>query len=237
HPLPRPRGHGRPHAPARAAAARRGPHGLLRPPPVAAARHRQVLRRDRGGRGPPRLRRRRRAPAARDGHPRRPRLRRPAGQGRGRLGLHVDGGVLLVMAGGLDADDLEGVLAPLVQLRWPLDVEVVTGRSQRLARVAERYADTEGPVRLRVHGFVTDVPLRMAAADIALTKPGGLTCSEALAAGLPLLLVSPYPLHEEANATVLLENGAALRVEPLSTLSFKLRRLLAERDRLERMRS
>jgi len=156
---------------------------------------------------------------------------------RARLGLHVDRDVLLVMAGGLDADDLEGVLAPLVQLRWPLDVEVVTGRSQRLARVAERYADTEGPVRLRVHGFVTDVPLRMAAADIALTKPGGLTCSEALAAGLPLLLVSPYPLHEEANATVLLENGAALRVEPLSTLSFKLRRLLAERDRLERMRS
>jgi len=70
-----------------------------------------------------------------------------------------------------------------------------------------------------------------------LTKPGGLTSSEALAAGLPLLLVSPYPLHEEANATVLLENGAALRVEPVSTLGFKLRRLLEERHRLEAMRA
>ena len=87
-----------------------------------------------------------------------------------------------------------------------------------------------------MHGTVDDVPLRMAAADLALTKPGGLTTSEALAAHLPLLLVSPYPLQEEANADFLLENGAAARVEPLSTFTFKLRRLLDEPDRLNAMR-
>jgi len=158
-------------------------------------------------------------------------------EARSRLGLAEDRDVLLLMAGGLEGDDLAAVLDQLRRLRWPLDVEVVTGRSQKLNRVAERYAEPDGPVRVRVHGFVTDVPLRMAAADIVLTKPGGLTSSEALAAGLPLLLVSPYPLHEEANATVLLENGAALRVEPVSTLGFKLRRLLEERHRLEAMRA
>jgi processive 1,2-diacylglycerol beta-glucosyltransferase len=158
-------------------------------------------------------------------------------EARARLGLSQDRDVLLVMAGGLEADDLAGVLDRLRHMRWPLDVEVVTGRSQRLSRLVEDHAEPVGPVRVRGHGFVTDVPLRMAAADMVLTKPGGLTCSEALAAGLPLLLVSPYPLHEEANATVLLENGAALRVEPLSTLPFKLGRVLAERERLEAMRS
>jgi len=158
-------------------------------------------------------------------------------EARSRLGLAEDRDVLLLMAGGLEGDDLAAVLDQLRRLRWPLDVEVVTGRSQKLNRVAERYAEPDGPVRVRVHGFVTDVPLRMAAADIVLTKPGGLTSSEALAAGLPLLLVSPYPLHEEANATVLLENGAALRVEPVSILGFKLRRLLEERHRLEAMRA
>ena len=158
-------------------------------------------------------------------------------EARSRLGLAEDRDVLLLMAGGLEGDDLVAVLDQLRRLRWPLDVEVVTGRSQKLNRVAERYAEPDGPVRVRVHGFVTDVPMRMAAADIVLTKPGGLTSSEALAAGLPLLLVSPYPLHEEANATVLLENGAALRVEPVSTLGFKLRRLLEERHRLEAMRA
>ncbi len=157
-------------------------------------------------------------------------------EARRRLGLHEDRDVLLVMAGGLEEDDLAGVLEQLRRLRWPLDVEVVTGRSERLARLGRRFVEPDGPVHVRVHGHVDDVPVRMAAADMVLTKPGGLTSSEALAAGLPLLLVSPYPLQEEANAAVLLENGAALRVEPLSTLTFKLRRLLAERDRLDAMR-
>lgn len=158
-------------------------------------------------------------------------------EARARLGLHEDRDVLLVMAGGLEEEDLSGVLERLRRLRWPLDVEVVTGRSQRLARLGRRYVEPDGPVRVRVHGHVDDVPARMAAADLVLTKPGGLTSSEALAAGLPLILVSPYPLQEEANAAVLLENGAALSAEPLSTLTFKLGRLLAERERLEAMRA
>src|SRR5690606_10703855 len=68
-------------------------------------------------------------------------------------------------------------------------------------------------------------------------KPGGMTISEALAAGLPLVLVNPYPLQEEANANALLENGAAVRVDPLTTFPLKLRRLLEDRDRLSAMRS
>ena len=157
---------------------------------------------------------------------------------RRRLDLEPDRDVLLVMAGGLPEADLEAVLRQLASLRWPLDVEVVTGRSERLAGSARRaVGEHSGPVRFRVHGVVADVPVRMAAADLVLTKPGGLTTSEALAAHLPLLLVSPYPLQEEANADFLLENGAAARVEPLTTFTFKLRRLLEEPGRMAAMRS
>lgn len=161
----------------------------------------------------------------------------PREEARRRLGLEEDRDVLLLMAGGMPEPDLRAVLAQLSGLKWPLDVEVVTGRSERLARSARQATgEHDGPVRFRVHGAVDDVPLRMAAADLALTKPGGLTTSEALAAHLPLLLISPYPLQEEANADFLLENGAAARVEPLSTFTFKLRRLLDEPERLSAMR-
>lgn len=162
----------------------------------------------------------------------------PKVEARRQLGLEPDRDVLLVMAGGLPEGDLAAVLRQLASLRWPLDVEVVTGRSERLAVSARRaIGEHDGPVRFRVHGIVDDVPVRMAAADLALTKPGGLTTSEALAAHLPLLLVSPYPLQEEANADFLLENGAAARVEPLTTFTFKLRRLLEEPGRMDAMRS
>jgi processive 1,2-diacylglycerol beta-glucosyltransferase len=95
----------------------------------------------------------------------------------------------------------------------------------------------EGPTSFHVVGRTDDVPRLMAAADLLVGKPGGLTCSEALAAGLPLAVVKPYPLQEEANANVLLEHGAAVRIDPLSTFSHKLRLLLEDGDRRRDMRA
>jgi len=158
-----------------------------------------------------------------------PRPERPAARDKERL---------LVLAGGLGADHLRTILEQLKGFRWPLHVTVVCGRSSELTSVArDAVAESEGPVTFEVLGFVSEMPELMASADLAITKPGGLTSSEALAAGLPLMLVSPYPLQEEVNANVLLENGTAVRVEPLSTLSHKLRSLLEEPERLASMRA
>jgi len=146
--------------------------------------------------------------------------------------------VLLIMAGGMEAGDLKYLLGQLVEFRWSLTVVVICGRSADLQRVAhDAVGEASGPVSFRVVGFVDDVPTYMAGADLLVTKPGGMTISEALAAGLPLVLVNPYPLQEEANANALLENGAAVRVDPLTTFPLKLRRLLEDRDRLRAMRS
>lgn len=154
------------------------------------------------------------------------------------LGLDADRDVLLLMAGGLDANDLGALIRQLRSLTWPLSVTVVCGRSHELLKLAAREAaEAPGPAHFKVFGRVDDVPVHMAAADVMVSKPGGMTSSEALAAGLPLLLVSPYPLQEEANANVLLENGAALRIDPLSTFNHKLRRLLADEGHLDTMRA
>lgn len=144
---------------------------------------------------------------------------------------------LLVLAGGLGAEHVRQILGQLKEFRWPLRVTVVCGRSSELTNVArELVADSSGPVTFQVLGFVDNMPELMNSATLAVTKPGGLTSSEALAAGLPLMLVSPYPLQEEMNAHFLLENGCAVRVEPLSTLSHKLKSLLQEEGRLDAMR-
>lgn len=144
---------------------------------------------------------------------------------------------LLVLAGGLGAEHVRQILGQLKEFRWPLRVTVVCGRSSELTNVArELVADSSGPVTFQVLGFVDNMPELMNSATLAVTKPGGLTSSEALAAGLPLMLVSPYPLQEEMNAHFLLENGCAVRVEPLSTLSHKLKSLLQEEGRLDTMR-
>lgn len=59
----------------------------------------------------------------------------------------------------------------------------------------------------------------LAAADLLLGKPGGLTSSEALARGLALVIVHSIPGQEERNADHLLEAGAALRGNNLPALA------------------
>lgn len=157
-------------------------------------------------------------------------------QARARLALDPDRDVLLLMAGGLEPATLATLLRALVPFRWPLQTVVVCGRSPELQAVARPLAaDADGLVRFRVVGFSDDVATYMAAADVMAGKPGGLTSSEALAAGLPMAIVQPYPLQEEANASYLLEAGAAMRIEPLTTFTYKLRTFLDDADRRERM--
>jgi processive 1,2-diacylglycerol beta-glucosyltransferase len=76
----------------------------------------------------------------------------------------------------------------------------------------------------------------MAAADLLVGKPGGLTTSEALARGLPLVIVNPIPGQEERNADHLLEEGAAIRCNNLPVLAYKIDRLLDDPGRLDALR-
>jgi len=143
---------------------------------------------------------------------------------RATLNLNPHKNVLLLMASGLDEDVLRELLYHLGKLRYPLQAVVACGRSEELIAIGkEVIADYDGLVSAQVIGFTKEMPSYMAAADILVGKPGGLTTSEALAAGLPFGVVSPYPIQEEANALFLLENGVGLAIDPVSVLNVKLK--------------
>ena len=59
-------------------------------------------------------------------------------------------------------------------------------------------------------GYVNNVDYLMTAADCIVTKPGGLTSSEALAKRLPMIIVNPIPGQEDRNTEFLLNSGAAM---------------------------
>jgi processive 1,2-diacylglycerol beta-glucosyltransferase len=77
----------------------------------------------------------------------------------------------------------------------------------------------------------------MAAADLMVGKPGGLTMSESLVKGLGWVVVNPIPGQEEKNAIYLLEQGAGVWADNLHTLGFKVRTLLDDPLRLAEIRS
>ena len=75
----------------------------------------------------------------------------------------------------------------------------------------------------------------MDAADLVISKPGGLTTAEALAKGRPMLIVDPIPGQEQRNAEWLLENGAARRLHEVADAPWKIREIIGNPAQLEAM--
>lgn len=152
---------------------------------------------------------------------------------RKKLGLDLRLPAVLVMSGGAGVGSMEETIAaafacPRVQLL------AVAGRNEKLRAKLARHKPPRGS-KLAVFGFVDNIEELMAASDLAITKSGGLTSSECLAMGLPMLVREPVPGQEERNCDYLVELGAARRAQGIDALQFKLRELLDRPADLLRM--
>ncbi|MFI5360397.1 MAG: glycosyltransferase [Elusimicrobiota bacterium] len=161
----------------------------------------------------------------------------PADRDAARRSFGLSGGypVVVQAAGGHGVGPIGGTYRALLESTVPSEIVVVCGRNEEGRR---ELAKIRPPSRHRVKilGFTERMRDLMAAADLLVTKPGGLTVSEALACGLPMALVSPIPGQEERNSDYLLENGAAVKANSPAALAGKVETLLSSEGRLREMR-
>jgi processive 1,2-diacylglycerol beta-glucosyltransferase len=139
------------------------------------------------------------------------------------LGLRDDQPVVLVLSGGFGMGPVEEILAELDKVERVFQTIVVTGRNEELRRELAA-ADRKHPTH--VLGFVSNMNELMAISDLIITKPGGLTSSEALAMGKPLFILNPIPGQEAANSDFLLERGAAAKVNRVEDLPYRIEQLM-----------
>jgi processive 1,2-diacylglycerol beta-glucosyltransferase len=154
------------------------------------------------------------------------------------LGLKPDLPTVMIMGGGggLIGGDWARLLQDPGLLALPLQVIIVCGRNDKLkAKLARELEEYPHPVQLT--GYVDNIPELMAASDLLVTKPGGLTSSEALASGLPMLLYKPLPGQELDNAAYLTGIGAALQAKGPEEFTAQLSRLLTHPALLAQMKS
>lgn len=147
------------------------------------------------------------------------------------LGLDSERKTVLMMSGGAGIGGIETLAERLMTLDDDFQLVALAGRNERLLKELQRLA-AANPGRLIPMGFTRTIERVMAASDLAVTKPGGLTTSECLAVGLPMIVISPIPGQEERNADYLLENGAALKACGASALAYRVRKLLHDPERL-----
>jgi hypothetical protein len=141
-------------------------------------------------------------------------------------GLAEDLPTILLMGGGLGLGGMDRTLAALEQVKLRLSILVVAGRNAVLEEHARTVARTSRHV-IRVFSYTDEIPTLMCAADLLITKPGGLTISEAFAAGLPLLLHDPIPGPETENAVYATRRGAAVWLHPGEAMAPAVEEILA----------
>jgi processive 1,2-diacylglycerol beta-glucosyltransferase len=154
--------------------------------------------------------------------------------------LEPDRTTILLSAGGFGVGSVEPLIAALKPLKARAQVVAVCGRNEdlrrRLVTSVARTKPTDNVLIMPV-GYTYEMDEYMAASDLVLGKPGGLTTSEGMSKGLAFVIVDPIPGQEERNSDHLLEEGVAIRCNNLPTLSYKLGNLLDDRQRLARMQA
>ncbi|HEY6712536.1 MAG TPA: glycosyltransferase [Rubrobacter sp.] len=137
--------------------------------------------------------------------------------------------VVLVMGGGLGGGDLEESVSLLLQASEAMHLVVLCGSNERsrtrLKRIAER-----GGHEATFLAFTDRVRELMAAGAVLVTKPGGMSCTEALASRLPQVLYHPIPGQEEDNAAAMVRYGAGVIVREATQILGQTLKILTSAD-------
>ena len=129
---------------------------------------------------------------------------------RGRHGLEHNVPLALITGGGLGLGGLDQALEGFLKNTRSGHAVVVCGANTTLKdQLDAMMKDHPAKARVKIIGMTNKMHELMAAADVLVGKAGGLTTSEALARGLPMVLLKPIPGQEERNATALVDGGAA----------------------------
>lgn len=152
------------------------------------------------------------------------------------LGLKPGLPLILVMGGSLGLGPMKSVIRKLDKLPQPFYIVAVTGKNEEL----KERLDRKGP-KLRhptkIFGFVENVQELMDAAEVVVTKPGGITTAECLAKRLPMIIINPIPGQEAKNTEFLLGHKVAVEAESANDVMLFVDEFLRNPAKLRQMRA
>ncbi|MBE6689315.1 MAG: glycosyltransferase [Ruminococcaceae bacterium] len=152
---------------------------------------------------------------------------------RRRYGLDPGKFTLLLMSGSMGYGNIEKTVKQLDEIKVDFQTIVVCGNNKQAKEALDEMEFTKS---FTILGYVDYVDKLMDAADCIITKPGGLTSSEALAKGLPMIVVNPIPGQEDRNTEFLLNNGVAMYVTDTCPLDEVIYQFFYFRDKIANMK-
>ncbi len=140
---------------------------------------------------------------------------------------------ILVMMGSMGYGNMAKSIKQIDKIKTDFQLLCVCGKNTKAQRDIERLETTHP---MRVYGYVDNVDVMMDAADFMVTKPGGITLSETLVKGIPVILMNPIPGHEDRNREFLVNNGLAMAVSSTCPIEEAVYQFLQNEWRRENLR-
>ena len=151
------------------------------------------------------------------------------------LGLNKNLPTILMMAGSFGVSNVFDVYENIMDIDLDFQIILVTGRNQKLYKHFEEVVGNS-PKKTKLIYFTDEINKFMQASDIIITKPGGLTVTEALACNIPMAVFDAIPGQEEENAEFLLKHNMAVRIKDGNSCREAIVELLKDGEKLEDMK-
>ena len=141
--------------------------------------------------------------------------------------------IVLMIGSRIDSDSNLKIYESLQKVKTPIQLCVIAGKDAKFKSDLESIKKHHFT---KIIGFTHEIDELMTIADVVITKPGGLTSSELLVKGCPMIIINPIPGQEEHNTQYLLQNGCAIKPFHPETISSELERLLLDKSALKNMK-
>ena len=156
------------------------------------------------------------------------------------MGLNPDKRVILFFGGGefgLGRDKTVKILNSFITHVKNHQIVAIAGKNEKMKVAFDKLvAETNSESFVKVLAYTKQVPELMSISDLVVTKPGGLTTTESLASGLPIVAINPIPGQEEENAKFLEDEGVAIWLKKNDDYDEIIADLLADEDKLHQMK-
>ncbi len=117
---------------------------------------------------------------------------------------------VLIASGGFGVGPVKELFLEIKKLSKPIQILIICGNNAQLQEELTRLAK-DSIHSVKIYGFVENMDELMAVSDLLISKSGGLTTTEAMIKGLPLISYKPIPGQETANSRFLIRHGAGLK--------------------------
>lgn len=118
-----------------------------------------------------------------------------------------------------------------------IQIVAISGKNLKMKKNFENIVNTyQKQDSIKIIEFTDKVPELMSISDLVITKPGGLTTTESLASGLPIIVINPIPGQEEENAEFLEKNHLAIWIKKQDEIETVLKELFHHPEKMQHMK-